>query len=312
MTSPVLFHIGYHKTATTWMQKRLFTGGHGYCQIAGHKEVFRHIAQPHGLLFDPAEMRALIDARRPDAGQTPEKTPEKTPVISSEILSGHPFHGGIGSDVYAERIKAIAPDARILISIRNQMRILPSIYMQYLLRGGTQPPARFFAGTDEPGYFGFDPRHFEYDRLVAHYQRLFGRDRVLVVTQEALTSDMDAVAGRIAGFAGNSRFGRLSAEDKAVLAPSYPEYAVPVLRRINHVQTSTLSPTPILSVGHTPLGLYKLAGYVLRLRPFRALLSHRHPVRDCVSRKFDGSFRESNRRLRALVDGRTDLSRYET
>lgn len=47
-----LIHVGYHKTATTWMQQLLFTPDHGFRQIAGHREVFDHIVGPHGLEFD--------------------------------------------------------------------------------------------------------------------------------------------------------------------------------------------------------------------------------------------------------------------
>ncbi|MFZ1725333.1 MAG: hypothetical protein WAU13_01575, partial [Albidovulum sp.] len=106
-----LLHIGYHKTATTWMQQLLFVPAHGYRQIAGHSEVFDHIVAPHGLSFDPAVMRRHI------AGALQELGAAEVPVMSSEILSGHPFFGGVDSDVYARRLAAIVPEARILISI---------------------------------------------------------------------------------------------------------------------------------------------------------------------------------------------------
>lgn len=192
MTAPLLLHVGYHKTATSWMQQRLFVHEHGYHQIARHREVWDHVVAPHGLLFDPAGMRAVIERgmRELPAG--------KVPVISSEILSGHPFYGGMGSDVFARRLKAIAPEARILISIRSQMRILTSVYMQYLLRGGTMSPQLFFAGDPELGFYGFRPEHFEYHRLVKLYQELFGAENVHVMTQESLRTDMDGATMRLA------------------------------------------------------------------------------------------------------------------
>ena len=306
MSHPVLFHVGYHKTATTWMQKRLFTERNGFRQVSDHGEVFGRIVRPHGLHFDPEPMRALLATRRDEAARD-----GLAPVVSSEILSGHPFYAGQDSDVHADRLKAIASEARILISIRNQMRILPSIYMQYLLRGGTLPPRTFFAGTEEPGYFGFDPRHFEYDRLVARYQELFGIENVLVVTQESLKADMDTVSRRIARFAGNDRFDRLSEQDRSVQSPSYPEYAIPILRRINHLQRSTLNPVPVVSFGRTPYGLYKVAGYFLRLRASERALSHRRPASDQVQEQFAGHYAESNRRLEALTRHDLDLSAYE-
>lgn len=304
MTPPLLLHIGYHKTATTWMQKRLFVPAHGYRQLADHTEVFAHVVRPHGLRFDA---RALEDVIRTRSAALPA---DEVPVISSEILSGHPFQGGHESDVYAERLAQIAPGARILISIRSQIRILPSVYMQYVLRGGTMPHERFFEGTQEIGYFGFTPEHFEYDRLVALYQQLFGARNVHVMTQESLMTDMEAACSGLAHFARNDLYKGLNPEALRVQSPSYPEYLAPVLRRINHVQSSTLNPTPILALGHTPGGLYRAIGYVLRQPPFKTLLGHRKPVSDFVKHKFAGRFTESNARLAALLGDRPDLSGY--
>jgi hypothetical protein len=303
MTARLVFHIGYHKTATTWMQGLLFTPEHGFRQIARHREVFTHIVKPHGLLFDPAPMQALISEG------CSRLEPGEVPVISSEVLSGHPFLGGRESETYAQRIKAIAPDARILISVRSQMRILPSVYMQYLLRGGTMTYDHFFDGTDEPGYFGFAPEHFEYDRLVARYQALFGADRVHVLTQESLRQDMEGTVTTLTGKLEARSFNGLSAAARRVYVPSYPEYAVPVLRRINHIQVSTLNPNPILSFGLAPMGLYRVAGWALRRPPFSTLLKSRTPVSDHVRERFKGRYDDSNARLAAMIP-ELDLSTY--
>lgn len=136
----LLLHVGYHKTATSWMQNCLFVPEHGYRQVARHAEVWEHVVGKHGLLFDAEEMRGAIDR-----GMALRQGQE-IPVVSSEILSGHPFFGGIGSDVFALRLKEIAPDARILISVRHQYSALVSVYLQYLLRGGTMTPEQFFSG----------------------------------------------------------------------------------------------------------------------------------------------------------------------
>lgn len=304
MTLPILLHVGYHKTATTWMQRSLFNSTNGYCPIASHSEVFANIVRPHGLRFDPALMRALLEERL--AGLSPGVVP----VISSEILSGHPFQGGHESDVYAQRLFQIFPSARILISIRSQMRILPSVYMQYLLRGGTMPYDRFFDGTSEIGYFGFTPEHFEYDLLVEFYQNLFGRDRVFVLTQELLAKDMQLAAKTVAEFAENRHFAGLQPASMRVYAASYPEYAAPFLRRINHLQESTLVPTPIVKLGKTPGGIYRAAGYLLRQPPFSKLLGGRKPVSDYVRQRFGGYYDASNRRLADLSANPLDLRSY--
>ncbi|MEM1340688.1 MAG: hypothetical protein AAGF68_00105 [Pseudomonadota bacterium] len=300
-----LIHIGYHKTATTWMQAQLFTPAHGYRMLVDHPEIFAHITRPHGLVFDPAPMRALIAER--SAG-LPEG---HVAVLSSEIISGHPFYGGQMSDTYAHRVKAIAPEAKILVSIRSQQKILPSVYMQYLLRGGTMPYDMFFAGTHEPGYLGFDALHFEYDRLVGLYQQLFGAENVYVMTQESLIADMDGACLGVARFAGNTVFDGISEAARKARGVSYPEYAVGALRRVNQVQRSTLNPAPILALGETPGGLYRGIGYVMKRPPFRTLLAGRKPVSDYVKQHFSGHFATSNARLAATLAHPIDLSRYD-
>lgn len=304
-SQPLLLHVGYHKTATTWMQQRLFQPRYGFRQLATHGEVFRHIVQPHGLRFEAGPMRALIAGRRAEMG------PDEWPVISSEILSGHPFQGGHESDVYAERLAQIAPDARILISIRAQHRILPSVYAQYLLRGGTMTPEQFFEGTDVIGYFAFTPEHFEYDLLTAHYQRLFGADRVYLLTQESLKADMAGAMAGLARFLDRETIPPIAEDDRRVYAPSYPEHALAVLRRINHVQSSVLNPAPILRLGTTPRGLYRVAGWALRRPPFSTLLGGRKPVSTYVAQRFAGRYGSSNARLAVLATHPLDLSGYE-
>ena len=106
MPKRLLIHIGYHKTATTWMQRLLFMPVHGYYPLASHEQIFEHITAPHGLYFDPKPMQRLIAeglVKMPLTG---------VPVVSSEILSGNLFFGGRESEAYAVRLKSIAPDAR--------------------------------------------------------------------------------------------------------------------------------------------------------------------------------------------------------
>ncbi len=304
MSERLLLHIGYHKTATSWMQQRLFVPEHGYVQIARHPEVWQHVVAPHGLTFDAAGMKAVIAKGLADL---PEG---KVPVISSEILSGHPFFGGIGSDVYARRLKEIAPDARILVSIRSQMRILTSVYMQYLMRGGTSKPEVFFAGDPELGFYGFRAEHFEYHRLVGLYQELFGPENVHVVTQESLVRDMDGMAANLAAFAGNAEFSGILPTHRSAYAPSYPEHAVPILRRINKLQRSVLTPAPLIRLGTTPYGIYHAVGFAMRHPPFSTLLKGFRPVSDHVRKTFAGRYDDSNRKLAALLGPRADLTDF--
>lgn len=286
------------------MQRLLFMPVHGYHQLASHDQIFKHITAPHGLHFDPTAMQQLIS----EGLKTVPKT--GVAVVSSEILSGNIFFGGRESEVYAERLKTIAPDARILISIRSQLQLLPSVYMQYVSRGGTMSYRQFFESPIPLGYFGFDSGHFEYDRLIALYQNLFGRENVYVLPQESLKADMDAAAQRLASFCDNADFKGLTPEAHHVVLASHPEYAAPFLRRANYVQRSVLVPNPIFSLGETPWGLYRALGYVLKTPLLARRLKTYKPVSSYVQTHFAGRYTASNARLADITGGTLDLSKY--
>lgn len=303
-SAPLLIHIGYHKTGTTWFQRELFQPAFGYNPLMTHGEVFSAIVRPHTLTFDPSPTRDLLAQRR-DRGAA-----GSVDVISSEILSGNPFYGGRESDLYAQRLKAVAPDARILITTREQLRALTSVYMQYLLRSGTQTPRQFFADDPVMGYFAFGPEHFEYHRLVGLYRDLFGAENVALLTQEGLTRDPLGLVRHLAAFAGvgvQYDPGQLST---APVSPSPPESFAPVLRRINHFRSGPAGLAPVLDLGRLGKPLYSAAGALGRTGPMRSLLRDARPVTAEVRRRFDGRFVESNRLLKAMLGDQVDLAGY--
>lgn len=298
-TTPLLVHIGYHKTATTWLQLSLFCPEHGFAQVMSHDEIFADVVMPHGLGFDASAARTLLKARRGQgaAGQAD--------VISLEALVGHPFYGGRESDSFARRLNEIAPDARILITIREQCRMIASVYMQYLRRGGTLSPQAFFAGEAAAGFFGFDAAHFEYDRLAGLYQSLFGSENVFVLPQERIARDQPAAVAKIAGFAGNTVIGpwQAAARRGGIGAPEGVAWA---LRRINHLQSGPAHREPIVD-----LGVVAELAYRATERAGRALGLQGRPITDLTRRHFRNRFTASNRRLAGLIGDTPDLSGYQ-
>lgn len=300
----VLFHIGYHKTGTTWLQMRLFRPAHGYAPLhediyATHGAVFEHVTRPHRLAFDAAAAQGvLVDRPVPDG---------LVPVISSEILSGHPFWGGRDSADFAKRIRAIAPDARILITIRAQIPAIASVYMQYVRRAGTLSPARFFDGSRVLGYDGFDPVHFEYHRLVALYQDLFGAERVRVMTQEALAADPAAYVASLARFCGADE--TLTIPSTTREGASESEAAIPFLRRINHFTFDGANPSPVINLGPLSNLAYRGTGWAFRKLKAKKIITAR-PVTKEAARRFKGRYAASNRALLEMCEG-LDLPGYE-
>lgn len=298
----LLIHIGYHKTGTTWLQRTLFVPANGYCQLLDHQQINELLVRPYPLAFDSAEVTARTAAAR---AAMPEGC---VPVLSSEILSGNPFYGGRDCTLCAARLRECFPGARILITIREQIAAIASTYMQYVRRGGTLPPDRFFEPRPEPGYNGFDPRHFEYDRLVAEYRRLFGGENVLVVTNELLAKSAMAAATQIAEFSSATPPREVNSTRVGVSAP---EASAGLLRVMNRLRSGPTSTATLVDLGRLGLWIHRGSAKLYQLPPLRSHAKARRPVLEAVRARYAGQFADSNRRLTGLIGPMADLSRYE-
>jgi hypothetical protein len=124
-------------------------------------------------------------------------------IICEEDLSGVLHNAGLLSNYVAKemasQLHALAPHARIVIFVRNQQAMAASCYNQYLREGGTASVHRYLFPEDYL-HLGnirplknprFDFTQFEFDRLVAHYDALFGRENVLVFAYEEFARDRE-------------------------------------------------------------------------------------------------------------------------
>jgi hypothetical protein len=277
----------------------------GYRQIMTHEDVFETIVRPHGLTFDPTPAKSLIASRTESDGLT------KVDVISSEILSGNPYFGGRESDQYATRLHQLAPQALILISIREQVSLMTSIYMQYLGRGGTMRPDDFFANRPTVGYFSFSPEHLEFHRLIGLYRELYGSSKVIVITKEGLDQQPMGVAKRIAAFCGNDSELDLGLLDVKRIGVSYPEYISFLVRRLNYFRRGVVNPTPLLNLGAISRLLLRGTGALASSKVAARSLGHSKPVTSLVAKRFRGTFGRSNALLKEMLGDHIDLTGYE-
>lgn len=300
--SPLLIHVGYHKTGTTWLQRVLFQPEFGYRPVMEHAEIFDRIVRPHGLCFNSSPVRDDLAARRGLGA------PGQVDLISSEILCGNPLNGGRESDVLAYRLKEIAPDAKILLTIREQKRALTSVYMQHLNRCGTLGTREFFADDPVIGYVAFAPEHLEYHRLVSLYRQLFGDENVKVMLQEKLGRAPIEFAIELGTFAGVGHLEPVQSIGSDRMSPSPPEFCAPALRFLNHFRSGPAGLGPMIDIGPVGASLYKAIGALGRSAPVRSLFKGSEPVSREVRRRYGDRYAESNRTLSALIG--LDLGAY--
>lgn len=196
MARPI-FHIGFHKTATSWFQARF------YPHAVSHRFVDRVRAR-QALIGGSAFGFDACAARR--ALGFEDGAP--APLICDEDLSGF-LHLGLTSSYVAKeiagRLHAVAPDAQVVIFVRNQPAMIASAYQQYVREGGTAAVRRYLfpdhyahPGKSRPFKLpGFCFRQFDYAALVDHYDALFGRENVHLFAYEELARDRGELLARM-------------------------------------------------------------------------------------------------------------------
>jgi len=165
----VVIHIGYPKTATTWLQDIFFPNVSNF-QFVSWREANSLILNSDCFAFNPNNIRdkLLIGGRNL--------------LISSEFFStaiNSGFNYGYFSYGISHKLKELFPDATIIIFIRRQQSLIPSAYQQYVKNGGTYSFKRWLYSGE---VFSFE--HLIYSRLVEHYINLFGERQVKVFLYE--------------------------------------------------------------------------------------------------------------------------------
>jgi hypothetical protein len=192
----LLIHIGYHKTATSWMQNQLFVStSKNFVSVSknkkGHSTLARDfIYNKDGYLlssFDNNEQNILKNYE--EISQNIVNDSKRIRVISHERLSGNPHSSGFDSSLIAQRIQKTFPKSKILIVIREQTSWILSNYFQYLSIGGTHSLKKYLTLKYDGKRPGFSPSHIKYHNLIQNYYDRFGKNNVEVLPYELLKSD---------------------------------------------------------------------------------------------------------------------------
>lgn len=228
----LLVHAGLHKTGTTWLQKRVFEPRHGsdieYCGDIGL--IYRQILVPGPDEFMAETARQAFAPLREQAS-----IGQRLAVISGENLAGRPFHARFQREIAADRLAAVFPDARILLTIREQGAIIRSMYGQYLRFGYTSDLCSFL--TEPPPEAAYRPvldrAFYDYDRLIAAYERVFPAENILVLPFEWMLANPDAMIARLSAHTGAALSAIGADTARKVTNSAWSDLAYAALRHLN-------------------------------------------------------------------------------
>jgi hypothetical protein len=295
MPAPVAVHVGYHKTATTWLQRDVFPHHprlHPYVEGRVWNDPFLHcIVAETDREFDAERARVAYETgllRLAGLG------PSDVVVVSAERLSGHAASGGYDTYRIAGRLHATLPEARVLIVVRSQIDMIESEYRQLV---GEGYPGRISSlwSSDRWKTTAFDLGHYEYDGLVREYQQRFGADQVAVFTYEGIVAERDRFLDRLADFLGVAPFDLRASGNAREVHPGLPNRGLGILRAMNHLRRSELNRFPIVDLGT------RWRGPIVAVA--RRLPNRRHLIPAARRAELAARYRDSNDRLAKLAPG---------
>ncbi|MEM7801850.1 MAG: sulfotransferase domain-containing protein [Chloroflexota bacterium] len=197
MTEHIIIHIGYHKSASTFLQQTVFPAlPINNFFFAGPKQLYLNLINSDE--FNGKKFKNVLES---ELKETFKESETRTTILSHEQLSGHPHgYSTVEPKRIAQRLHEMFPKSRILIVIRNQMGYLTSIYTYRVAIKGYESRSfsRFLEEEGAKGLF----THLEYDNLIQFYKELFGDEQVLVLPMEGLVKEAPDVWGALFHFFG--------------------------------------------------------------------------------------------------------------
>ena len=221
----------------------------------------------------------------------------RVPVISDETLCGDPIQRRYNGRDVADRIYQAFPRAKVLIGIREQKSMAISAFREYIFMGGTLLLEDFVGAGQEP--LSFTPILREdflaYHHVVGYYQKLYGRENILVLPIEQLQRDRAGYVQTLRRFCG------CPGEFNTEAGPTHVGWSAITLaarRTLNPlVPISPLSPG-VRQIRNRIAN--RLCSAIDHL-PRRWSAAFERRWKDQVARRYAGTFRESNRRLAELT-----------
>ena len=187
-----VIHIGANKTASTTLQRALFSQHSGLYYMGedgvgyeDYRDIVNAMVTDDDLHFPADVCRDLFDRHVSQAS-------DKTFLYSNEdvMTSRIPV-------LCAQRLKSLIPDARILLVIRDQNTAIASFYANHGAFLKPAPPSYYRRHVSLDDWLSSELMFikygalasFFYNRLLSNYADLFGPDNVHVLLFEELIAD---------------------------------------------------------------------------------------------------------------------------
>lgn len=228
-------HIGFPKTATTFLQERVFPRLADQLLYVGRGEsatLLEPLIAYDDSVFDADGVRRQIERVFARGAKT---------LCSYEPLTGLHYQSAFANRTQiARRLREVGFD-RAIITVRNQFDALESAYKQYVKSGGTLQFDDYITFDSSRQRYLY-PEYFEYFSIYRLYAEIFGPENVLILQYEQLGSR--AFVRELCRFLEEAPF---DIEQARPVNSSLSCSKTRILRVLNHFTYSAYQPSHLIS-----------------------------------------------------------------
>lgn len=240
----IYLHIGYHKTATTFLQHAIYPEMRNVTYI--NKEYIRED-------FRRVRLKKLSDSEIKQIRDYINSFHEGKPLlISNEALSGSPFapRKTKTQAKILQDLRRIFPasdyDVRIIVGIREQVELLTSLFVQHLHQGGVRNGPEYIKHLEQTGSL----ENFHFHNYLREIEKIFGDDRVYVMVYEHFKENFSVEMLKLLNYMSEPEIPPYQNKGRN---KSFGKLQVAIARRLNRLFKTPIHPEGRLPIINVPI-----------------------------------------------------------
>lgn len=307
--SEQIIHIGYPKTASSWLQRFVFNNNKIGLETISRGVIQAELLLPNDLQFDEDKAFSRVHSEIEKI-----KKEGKTPVLSHEHFSGHAQSGGYYNYNLAKRLKNLFREAKVIIVIRNQLDMIYSSYLHYIKTGGRCNIKRFLNPPKDGIVPLFRYEYFEYHKLIKIYRDFYGKENVLVLPYELFLNKPRHYVEEIATFVKFSLPSNLQMPFKKIENKSIRGIGILLKRYANRLIFNKSSVNPDVPVVASPTVEWLIRGMINKfsdLIPKPINRKIKNNLVNKIRKNINGRYSESNEKTAKMIQRNLRQYNYE-
>ena len=187
----IVLHVGLPKTASTFLQKRVFPQLDKSLVCYNPERVMEQLVKSKKHSYDAESLQALRECLVEEL----KSISQPKVLISYEQMCGNPWNSFSRFREMTDFMHSLFPNAKIILVLRAQDDWLHSLYRETVAMLNPIWPRQFFGPRNHRSraiarrFPDLDIWSYDFADMHAHYIRCFGPDRVTVVFFEELKQD---------------------------------------------------------------------------------------------------------------------------